>query len=504
MGHLAQHAFCRILYDAAAERAGRNDRATQLLYDTGVSKIEEGNGESGFAVHTNNNNNSNNHTNTIVRASVCVAADGARSFCRSPQNWNIGQVGQEGIQHLINVHVKTCPDWAQRYLHANGTSYAMLYSVFHPAVVAMIVCHSVGEYVLQIPYFPPYQSLEEDFSEAKVTEMVRNAMGMGEDEEEFARSESKLEVVSVKPWTMSSLIAERYYYSINNSKNTNNNNDTAARAVGYLVGDAAHVFPPAGGLGMNTGLQDVHALAWKLAWAYHNGHLSNREEAAATTTATTTTTKSLSTSSSWKVLRQIGRSYQSERRPVAQANAALSVRNYNRLLQITNACYLYEQHPSLLIKALEASSSTTPMPLQGPSFETRRNIFQKLFAAATWTLSSLANPQHPYTQHLRNNVRRILAKGGGLPLLFPTAELGFGYNTGTGTRSASGSGNSVKEKKDEDDTMGFMPQIRVGYLFPHVAATVQQQGSCSNSPLQRFPSLKLLASDTSSKNENNQ
>ncbi|KAF9020587.1 hypothetical protein BGZ52_002435, partial [Haplosporangium bisporale] len=33
----------------------------------------------------------------------------------------------------------------------------------------------------------------------------------------------------------------------------------------FLAGDAAHVHSPAGGQGMNTGLQDAHNLAWKLA-----------------------------------------------------------------------------------------------------------------------------------------------------------------------------------------------------------------------------------------------
>ena len=33
----------------------------------------------------------------------------------------------------------------------------------------------------------------------------------------------------------------------------------------FLAGDAAHVHPPAGGLGMNTGIQDAHNLGWKLA-----------------------------------------------------------------------------------------------------------------------------------------------------------------------------------------------------------------------------------------------
>ncbi len=39
----------------------------------------------------------------------------------------------------------------------------------------------------------------------------------------------------------------------------------------FLVGDAAHVHSPAGGQGMNNGLQDAHNLAWKLAAVLH-GH----------------------------------------------------------------------------------------------------------------------------------------------------------------------------------------------------------------------------------------
>ena len=32
-----------------------------------------------------------------------------------------------------------------------------------------------------------------------------------------------------------------------------------------LAGDAVHVMPPYGGFNQNTGVQDVHNLAWKLA-----------------------------------------------------------------------------------------------------------------------------------------------------------------------------------------------------------------------------------------------
>lgn len=49
-------------------------------------------------------------------------------------------------------------------------------------------------------------------------------------------------------WTMAALIAKQY-------------------RVGrvFFTGDAAHRLPPTGGFGMNTGIQDVHNLAWKLA-----------------------------------------------------------------------------------------------------------------------------------------------------------------------------------------------------------------------------------------------
>ncbi|WP_107657888.1 FAD-dependent monooxygenase [Nocardia suismassiliense] len=37
----------------------------------------------------------------------------------------------------------------------------------------------------------------------------------------------------------------------------------------FLAGDAAHVHPPTGGQGMNTGIQDAYNLGWKLAAAMH-------------------------------------------------------------------------------------------------------------------------------------------------------------------------------------------------------------------------------------------
>ncbi len=70
----------------------------------------------------------------------------------------------------------------------------------------------------------------------------------------------------------------------------------------FLAGDAAHVHPPAGGQGLNTGVQDAWNLGWKLAWALRGGPQSVLD------------------------------SYESERLPVAAA-----VLNLSRKLHVTRS-----------------------------------------------------------------------------------------------------------------------------------------------------------------------
>ncbi|GJD54085.1 Flavin-dependent monooxygenase [Methylobacterium crusticola] len=45
------------------------------------------------------------------------------------------------------------------------------------------------------------------------------------------------------------------------------------QGCGFIAGDAAHIHPPTGGQGMNTGIQDAYNLAWKLALVIR-GHAS--------------------------------------------------------------------------------------------------------------------------------------------------------------------------------------------------------------------------------------
>jgi 2-polyprenyl-6-methoxyphenol hydroxylase-like FAD-dependent oxidoreductase len=72
----------------------------------------------------------------------------------------------------------------------------------------------------------------------------------------------------------------------------------------FLIGDAAHRFPPNGGFGMNSGIQDAHNLAWKLKLV-----LAGQAGAG------------------------LLDSYDMERRPVAESNADFSLGNQRRFVQ---------------------------------------------------------------------------------------------------------------------------------------------------------------------------
>lgn len=70
----------------------------------------------------------------------------------------------------------------------------------------------------------------------------------------------------------------------------------------FLVGDSAHRFAPTAGFGMNTGIQDAHNLAWKLA-AVLNGWAGEG----------------------------LLDTYEQERAPVARSNGDLSTANFAEL-----------------------------------------------------------------------------------------------------------------------------------------------------------------------------
>ncbi|GKY96343.1 hypothetical protein MPSEU_000594000 [Mayamaea pseudoterrestris] len=401
VGHLAQHTFCKILYDLAVTQP----QSTVCYGSTVIATAKD---------PASHQCTVNCHDGTIYTTPLVIAADGAQSSIRTAQQ--IPWRGQRNMQHLVNIHVTLDPHQAKQ-LHQHD-NHAMLYSIFNEHVVAMVVCHSIGDYIVQIPYFPPYQTMEHDFAPNKIHILLKSIFGP------FVQSWT---VQSAKPWVMGSMIAERYF------------NDNMV-----LIGDAAHVFPPAGGFGMNTGLQDAHNLAWKVAMWYHGSD------------------------GCANVLKGVLQSYQRERQPVAQQNAALSVRNYQRLLKVTESCYLHEKHPSLLVKVLEKS----PLPLIA-----KQSIFRSLFKTALLPLAWLGSAKDSlFSTHIRNNLRKALQQGTGLPLLFPKHEIGFDYG-------ATAENETALHWKH--DTAAMTPALGVGKLVPHAEAKVMSEAS-------RYSNLRYL------------
>lgn len=83
------------------------------------------------------------------------------------------------------------------------------------------------------------------FTPERSVEIIRAALGPG-------CSRLDIDICSVRPWMMNALVADSYF---SNLWQTVGRRRSADKGGVILVGDAAHQFPPAGGFGLNTGVQ---------------------------------------------------------------------------------------------------------------------------------------------------------------------------------------------------------------------------------------------------------
>lgn len=153
-----------------------------------------------------------------------------------------------------------------------GAQVGMPHWLTDPACAGLIIAYDLSGNQVLIHNFDADKHPVESWTETQGREIVRSAIG---------RDDVPFHILSYRPWILSRKVARRYH-------------------VGsvFLAGDAAHSFPPTRGLGLNSGLADVHTMAWKIA-AVHQG---------------------------WAT-RKILESYVSERRPIAVVNAMQSVKN---------------------------------------------------------------------------------------------------------------------------------------------------------------------------------
>ena len=377
-----------------------------------------------------------------------LAADGVHSTIR--KHYGIAMMGDHSIQNLINVHFRT-NDSLSTYLMRRLQNQAMLHFVYNSKLVGVFVCHdgNKGEWVLQIPFFPPYQTMD-DFDPNYVRELVWAGLGVPPE------NKFNIDILSIRPWTMTSLVAKEY---LNDSKNM------------ALAGDAAHAFPPAGGFGMNTGLQDAHNIAWRLALILHRERVARERKTGEDNGNVTIINKNIDPSvlmsePTPSFEQAILAKYDEERKTVATQNAALSVRNYQRTLKIANACYLNAQHPHLLTSILDSP------PMNLLPIEVRQGMFKNLVKVAMSPLKSLTSVESStggalsfHVKQIEQNVMSILENRGSLPLVFPKYELGFSY-------SPRDDFDAVRDEDELQDAAGYFPRLKEGHRMPHVLVDI--------------------------------
>ncbi|MFI5824225.1 FAD-dependent monooxygenase [Streptomyces rishiriensis] len=177
---------------------------------------------------------------STVRARYLVAADGHRSPVRGALA--IATSGVGSIAHYANI-----PFRADLSVPLRGRRLALCY-LDQPVAHTMLTRLDHPEnWVLMVPYRPEQGERAEDFTPGRCAELVRAATGVPGLEPDLLHDRDGPGAV-VQTWELASWTADAY-----------------RRGRVLLAGDAAHVMAPAGGLGGNTGIQDAHNLAWKLA-----------------------------------------------------------------------------------------------------------------------------------------------------------------------------------------------------------------------------------------------
>ncbi|HEV2782709.1 MAG TPA: FAD-dependent monooxygenase [Actinophytocola sp.] len=172
-----------------------------------------------------------------VLAQYVVAADGAHSGVR--QRLGIDLLGPGAFADCVTIyfHADVKELLGVRNLSVVYVNNPELLGFFRFSITAdsgfLAVFATTG------PDGTPDRRVGRDTSTARCINLVRTALGV---------PDLPVEIDNVQRWAAEAGHAARY---------------RAGRV--FLAGDAAHVMPPTGGFGGNTGVADAHNLAWKLA-----------------------------------------------------------------------------------------------------------------------------------------------------------------------------------------------------------------------------------------------
>jgi putative polyketide hydroxylase len=167
-----------------------------------------------------------------IRAKYMVAADGAASPIRN--TLGITRSGRGTLYNNISIY------FAADLAHLVRGREFILCQVENPEVQGIFVAVNNRDlWLFGVPYAPERGEKPEDFTPERCIDLVRKAVGL---------PQLAVEIKSILPWEAAVRVADRFQ-----------------QGRVFLAGDAAHQMPPTGAFGANSGIQDAHNLAWKLA-----------------------------------------------------------------------------------------------------------------------------------------------------------------------------------------------------------------------------------------------
>ncbi|MCW9132597.1 FAD-dependent monooxygenase [Bacillus paramycoides] len=170
---------------------------------------------------------------SVIHCDYVIAADGAKSKIR--EQLGIATEGRGTIGgYYMNIYFEAD---LSGFIQGDAFGFSM---VLHPEVLgALIPVDNVKKWIYHVAYNPLKGERPEDFTIERCKQIIQTAIGS---------TNIESEILSVLPWEASESTAVKFQ-------------DNRI----FLVGDSAHIMPPTGGFGSNTGIQDAHNLAWKLA-----------------------------------------------------------------------------------------------------------------------------------------------------------------------------------------------------------------------------------------------
>jgi putative polyketide hydroxylase len=208
-------------------RAAAQERGAQLLFGTRLLDLQHD--DDGVTARIADRDSGVERT---IRARYVIAADGARSPIRT--TLGVPAHGRSTFRHQVSILFR-----ADLSGPLNGRRFSIC-QIENPTVTGVLGHDdTLQEATLILTYQPDAGEAVSDFTEQRCVELVRAAIG---------DDDIPVAIRDVLPWEMAALVAERF-------------------RVGrvFFAGDSAHIIPPIGGYGANTGVQDAHNLAWKLA-----------------------------------------------------------------------------------------------------------------------------------------------------------------------------------------------------------------------------------------------